>query len=91
MMYALAFARSRGLENPPASPERTFALQQKSLCLCTVSGTDDIGACILQEKAGSGKVSGQAVVGISAAFQQMAGKIADFPWDAATGANLTHF
>jgi hypothetical protein len=53
------------------------------------SGTDDIRACVLQEKAGNGKVSGQAVVGTSAAFQQMAGKIADFPWDAATGADLT--
>lgn len=53
------------------------------------SGVDNIGACTLQEKAKEGRVSGQAVVGISAAFQQMAGKIADFPWDAATGANLT--
>ncbi len=44
----------------------------------------------MQEKAGGGTVSGQAVVGVSAIFQQMAGKIADFPWDASTGANLTN-
>jgi len=39
----------------------------------------------VQEKAGKGKVSSEAVAGVSAVFQQMAGKIVDFPWDAATG------
>ena len=39
-----------------------------------------------QERAGTGKVPSKAISGVSAAFQQMAGKIVDFPWDAATGA-----
>ena len=40
----------------------------------------------MQERAETGKVPSKAISGISAAFQQMAGKIVDFPWDAATGA-----
>jgi len=45
----------------------------------------DVFADHVQERAGKGKVSSEAVAGVSAVFQQMAGKIVDFPWDAATG------
>ena len=40
---------------------------------------------LLQAKAGKGKASSADVAGIPAVFQQMAGKIVDFPWDASTG------
>ena len=39
-----------------------------------------------QAKAGKGKASAADMAGIPAVFQQMAGKIVDFPWDASTGA-----
>ena len=40
---------------------------------------------LLQAKAGKGKASTADMAGIPAVFQQMAGKIVDFPWDASTG------
>ncbi|CAL5222755.1 g5166 [Coccomyxa viridis] len=45
---------------------------------------------LLKEKAGTGKVPSKAISGVSAAFQRMAGKIVDFPWDAATGEDFSY-